>query len=98
MSNYEYLYGDIRIVRADRQECPVCGHPSGDCVPEDHKAPEKIFGIGLFPSLDKEQVFIVEEDVFEERQIAPSQTITIRKYKKGQQIPLSTAREQGLTE
>jgi len=92
----EYIYGDIRLIRADRSPCPVCGHPTGDCIPENHIPPERIFGVGVFPSLDKDQMFVVEENIYEEKQIAPRQTIKVLKYRKGQAIPLSTARELGL--
>lgn len=98
MSEYDYVFGDIKIVRADRQPCIVCGHPTGDCAPEDHPEQLKIFGIGIFPSLDESQTFTVMEDVYEERQVAPRQTIKARLFKKGQIIPLSTAREHGLTD
>lgn len=98
MSDYEYLYGDIRILRADRSPCPICGHPTGDCVPENHEPPNKIFGLGLFASIEKEQMHTLDRDILEEKQIAPRQTITVVKYRKGQQIPSSTARELGLIE
>jgi hypothetical protein len=98
VSNYEYLFGDIPLLKADRSPCPICGHPTGDCIPENHQPPQKIFGIGLFASLDKEQMFTIDKDIFEDRQIAPRQIIKVLKYRKGHQIPLSTARELGLTE
>lgn len=96
MSNYDYLFGDLRVLRADRQPCIVCGHPTGDCRPEDHPEQIKLFGLGLFPSLDNEQMFTVMEDVYEERQITPLHSGKVLKFKKGQKITLSTARENGL--
>lgn len=98
MSDYEYLFGDIKILKADRLPCPVCGHPTGDCIPQDHKPTTKLFGIGLFPSVDNEQMFTIERDIYEEQEILPNQTVNVIKYRKGQQISISTAREMGLVE
>ena len=74
----------------------MCGHPTGDCKQEDHSEEIKLFGIGIFPSLDETQLFTVMEDIFEERQITPLHSGKVLKFKKGQQISLSTAREHGL--
>ena len=98
MSNPEYLYGDIQLIRADRQPCIVCGHPTGDCAPSDHPKDLKIFGLGAFPSLDDKQTFTVTEDVYAERQITPMYSAKVLQFKKGQIISLSTAREHGLTD
>lgn len=94
----DYLFGDIQFFPADRQPCIVCGHETGDCIPEDHKPPIKIFGIGLFDSKDKEEKFTVLEDVYAQQQVSPIHSVRVRRFKKGQQIPLSTARENGLTD
>lgn len=96
MSDYEYIFGDIRLLKADRMPCPVCGHPTGDCTPENHTPPTKIFGLGLFKSMDEKQTFIVDRDIYEEQEILPNQTVNVIKFRKGQEIPLSTARELGL--
>lgn len=41
-------------------------------------------------------MFTVMEDVYEERQITPLHSGKVLKFKKGQKITLSTARENGL--
>ena len=98
--NPEYLYGQYEIIRADRQPCPVCGHPTGDCATEngEHIPKKGIVGIGLFASLDKEHKVLVEEDVYEERTLFGRQTIKVLKFRKGQYIPIDVAREHGFIE
>ena len=77
------------IHRADRQPCPVCGHPTGDCV-GDTPAPQTIWGYNTSSSLDDSLTFYIEEDYFEERVITQ-----ILVFKKGKNIPLTTAKEYG---
>jgi len=92
----EYLFNDFQIVRADRSPCPVCGHPTGDCTGEAQLEHKKIFGIGLFESVDNSQTYTVLEDIYTERQVTPLQSRKVIEYHKGQVIPLSTARQLGL--
>lgn len=91
----DYLYGDIPIARATRNSCPVCGHPTGDCA-TDASQPKHIIGFGIFESVDKTLDFLVEEDIFEERQLNPHYTARVLIARKGQRIPLARARELGL--
>lgn len=100
MSNIEgmypdYLYGDIQIVRAARGACPVCGHPTGDCATDTSK-PKHVIGFGIFKSVDKTLDFLVEEDIYEDRQINPHYNTRVLVARKGQRIPLDRARELGL--
>lgn len=95
---YDWLYGDIPVLRGGRGPCPVCGHPTGDCTGSEPTKPlTRMFGLGIFESLDSKQMFTVEEDVFVDEEVAPDHFIRVRKYRIGQQIPLTEAREQGLT-
>lgn len=91
----EFVLDDIRIVRATRQPCPVCGHPTGDCSEKGQK-PAKIIGWGTIPSLVDEQDFLVEEDVVVERQITPYTKAKVIVAHAGQRIPLTKAKELGL--
>jgi hypothetical protein len=93
----EYIFGDIEILRATGEPCIVCGDPNGNCKPEGHIPPDRIWGLGMFKSLDEKQTFTVMEDVFVEQQITTDQKIKKRIYRKGQIIPLEKARELGLT-
>jgi hypothetical protein len=91
----EYLFDGISVVRADRMACVVCGHPTGDCSAEASE-PHHVIGIGIFKSIDRNLIFTVEEDIFEERQINPfykARTLVVR---KGQKISVDKANELGL--
>lgn len=92
----EFILDSVRVVRADRQPCPVCGHPTGDCSGAKFEKPKEILLQGTTPSLEQDQTFLVEEDIFEERQVSQFTTLKVLLAKKGQQIPLSRARELGL--
>ena len=84
----------ISYLRATRQPCPVCGHPTGDCS-EGTEPPKTIWGFNTNSSLDDKQTFLVEEDYFEEREIGPGLSVKILVYAKGKQIPLKKAKELG---
>lgn len=92
----EFVMDNVRLVRADRQPCPVCGHPTGDCSGERFEKPKEILLQGTTPSLEKDQTFLVEEDVYEERRVSQFTTLRVLLAKKGQTIPLTRARELGL--
>jgi hypothetical protein len=85
----------IPFSSATREPCPVCGHPTGDC-PGETEPPETIWGYNTNSTLDEKLTFYVEEDYYEERQIAPNLTTRILLHKKGKHIPLEEARELGL--
>lgn len=92
----EFILDNVRLVRADRQPCPICGHPTGDCSGGTFEAPKEILLQGTTPSIEANQTFLVEEDIFEERQVSQFTTLRVLIAKKGQTIPLSRARELGL--
>lgn len=89
------LGGDARLIRADRQPCLICGHPTGDCA-GDSGPPIRVLGPDIFPSLKQEEIFIVEEDVYEERAISKLTTTRILVARKGTAMPMSKARDLGL--
>lgn len=91
----EYLFDDVRIVRADRRQCPVCGHPTGDCATPTSQ-PHHVIGIGIFASIDKKLTFTVDEDIYEERQINQHYKARVLLARKGQKISVDKARELGL--
>lgn len=98
--NYDWLYGDLRIIRSERGPCPVCGHPTGDCIPENNETKpfDHLIGLGMFESLDTKQTFMLANDFFVEEEVTPNHFVKVRKYRAGQEIPLAEARELGLTE
>ena len=91
----EYAFDNVRIVRATRTPCPVCGHPTGDCT-TDSAAPRHVIGIGIFNSIDKTLTFTVEEDIYEDRMINPHYTARVLLARKGQKISVDKAKELGL--
>jgi hypothetical protein len=84
----------VKITRADRQPCPVCGHPTGDCS-GDSGPPIKIWGYDTNSSLDEKLTFYMEHDYYEEREIAPGIATKILIYAKGKHIPLAEAKRLG---
>jgi len=90
----EFIAG-ARVLRADRSECPVCGHPTGDCTGETGP-PKKIWGLGDIPSMEESQTVLVGEDIIEERQITPYTKRKVIVARAGQKIPLQKARELGI--
>jgi len=92
----EYLYGDYRVLRADRMPCPVCNHPTGDCNASTPHSYDSLFGVGLFKSTDSEHKVMVEEDFLEERVMYGNVTIKVIKFRKGQMITIDEARAHGL--
>ena len=91
----EVIYGDITIMHADRRPCIVCGHPTGDCATE-HSQPTHISGVGAFKSIDDTLKHLVEEDIWEEKQINPYHTARVLVARKGSYIPFPKAKELGL--
>lgn len=92
---YYLLNKSVKVSSATRQPCPVCGHPTGDCAGESGP-PEKIFGYDTNSTLDQHLTFLVEEDYYESREIAPGLITKRLIHKKGSQIPFYRAKEIGL--
>jgi len=91
-----YKIGDnINLVRADRSPCPVCGHPTGDCTGEGTK-PEHIAGFQNIDSLKDTQSYLVEEDVYIERQLTPTVKTQVLLHPKGKIISAAEAQKLGL--
>jgi len=92
------LYGDIEIHRATREPCLVCGHPTGDCTPEDHN-PQDVhiaFAATESATLDDNRLIYVDEVIWGEKQISPFATAKVLLARKGQQVTLSRAKELGI--
>lgn len=94
---YEKILGNVSILRATREPCPVCGHPTGDCVGE-IAPPSKIVGLtgGVIESLKDAQTVLVEEDIFEERQITPFTKAKVILHHKGSYVTLEQAKNLGI--
>lgn len=95
-SNAEKLREGVSILRADRQPCPVCGHPTGDCT-GDTPPPAKIAGLGgVIEKLKQSQTVLIEEDIFEERQITQFTKARVILHHKGSYVTLDVAQKLGL--
>jgi hypothetical protein len=55
----------VEILAPEYGPCIVCGHPTGDCTPEDHTI--------IFKDHEEEDTILVEEDIIERRWLAPNQ-------------------------
>lgn len=94
-SGQRKIFDDTTIIGADRQPCIVCGHPTGDCSGESGP-PIVIFGQGSSDSLIETQMILVEEDIFEERQMTSFTRAKVLIHKKGKYIPYREAERLGL--
>lgn len=91
-----YTIGDnIKVSAADRRPCPVCGHPTGDCTGESGK-PDHIVGFGVDQPNPDAQQFVVEEDVWVERQLTPTTKTRILVAPAGKVISVTQAKNLGL--
>lgn len=91
-----YTIGDnIKFSPADRRPCPVCGHPTGDCVGDSDK-PDHIVGFGTDQPNPDAQQFIVEEDVWVERQLTPTTKTRVLVAPAGKVISVTQAKNLGL--
>jgi hypothetical protein len=86
----------IPIHRADRSPCIVCGHPTGDCSPESHEKVEIAFATQTLESFKDIQKILVEETVYENRQITPFTTARVIIVKKGSYVTVARAKELGI--
>ena len=87
-----FIAPDIPIVRADREKCPVCGHPKGDCTDGSYEAPDHI--VGVAPG---EEMVYVKEDITEEREISANVTTRVLLVPGGTYITKRRALELGIT-
>lgn len=94
-NNERILGGDATILRAGREPCLVCGHPTGDCA-GDSDPPHIVVGANTFPSLQQDEVFIATEDIWEERAISPFTKAKVLVAAKGTAMPMEKAKELGL--
>jgi len=92
----EYIFGDIELTRANREPCPVCGHPTGDCS-VDLATPHHIFGAdSVVETIKSSQMILVEETIYGERQISPFTTAKVILATKGTYVTLEKAKELGI--
>ena len=94
--NYpEYLMPGVRILRATREPCLVCGHATGDCSGPSG-APHTIFGANIKTENTAEPMVLVGKSIYGERQITPFTKARVLLAAAGSYIPAAKARELGL--
>jgi hypothetical protein len=81
----------LKIAKADRKPCPVCGHPTGDCT-ADYDGPRHIIGVP-----DKEHLVYVKEDVTQEVILASGAKTTVILARGGSYITKAKAKEFGIS-
>jgi|DEB19_MinimDraft_3_1074340.scaffolds.fasta_scaffold59643_2 hypothetical protein len=91
------IFSDTTAIGANRQPCVVCGHPTGDCTGESGP-PTVIFGQGSSETIIDTQTILVEEDIWEERQMTPFTRAKVLVHRKGKYIPFREAEKLGLVE
>lgn len=95
--NDDVVLGGIPILRADRRPCPVCEHPTGDCT-TDTAIPKHIaFTDSVIETLKDSQMILVEENIYEDRQITPFTKTTVIVVHKGSYVTLERAKELGIS-
>ena len=92
----DYLLPGIRIVRATREPCVVCGHPTGDCADGAAPPPAHLFGENVDHAPRKPVDVLVPENIYEERQITPFTRARVLLAAKGTYVDADRARELGI--
>lgn len=91
----EYILGNVRLIRATQEQCPVCGHPTSDCAGSE-APPSRILLHGTTPSLEDEQQVLVENDIYEERKVGEFTTARFLVARKGNKISFAKAKQLGI--
>lgn len=95
--NDDVVLGEIPILRADRGMCPVCKHPTGDCTTDTARPMHIAFADSVLETLKDSQMILVEEDIYEDRQITPFTKTTVITVHKGSYVTLEKAKELGIS-
>ena len=84
----------VRILRASREPCIVCGHPTGDCGDGSHL--RRIVGDNVEQRSSENVKVLVLEDVYGEAQITPFTRARVLLAAAGTYIDAERARELGI--
>jgi hypothetical protein len=97
--NQDTVFG-IPILRAGRDACPVCQHPTGDCAQhEDNEAVginHIAFTDSTLETMKDTQTVLVEENIYEDRQITPFTKARVIVHHKGSYVTVDKAKELGI--
>ncbi len=86
----------VKVTRAGRKPCPVCGNTTGDCTSPNYNGPGHIVMLGKEKELAETDRIILQEDVWEERVLYGTTTSKFLVGKKGQTISRKKATELGI--
>ncbi len=95
----DQIYG-ISILRAGRDACPVCQHPTGDC--NEHEGYEPVglnhiaFTDSTLETMKDIQTILVEENIYEDRQMTPFTKTRVIIHHKGSYVTVEKAKELGI--
>lgn len=102
MTNFEIPYQEtvldgIPLLRAQRQPCIICGHPTGDCA-DASQGPVRIIGEKFAAPRNGSRAddFLVMEDVFEEVNLTPRTRTKVLVARAGTYISYDKALQLGL--
>lgn len=96
----ETVLDGVPILRANRESCIVCGHPTGDCVSHYAEAPiPAVVRVQFAPLAEKtagEQTVLVDKDVYREVALSSMTKTRVLVAKAGTYMPKSKAEELGI--
>lgn len=97
--NQDTVFG-IPVIRANREACPVCQHPTGDCAQHEDIEPAGLNHIAFTDStietMKEVQTVLVEENIYEDRQITPFTKTRVIIHHKGSYVTVDKAKELGI--
>ena len=85
--NESFISG-VQIAPFEAGPCIVCGHPTGNCTPEDHTI--------TFETPEEEDTVLIEEDVIERRWLTDNHLAKVLVVPAGKRISRSEAEKLGL--
>lgn len=97
-SSAGWLGPDVTRFGSDRGPCPVCGHPTGDCISEGlpETSPVRVQFAPLEKPKPDDPTVLVTEDIWQDVQITSLTKTRVLVAKAGTYLPLAKARELGL--
>ena len=84
----DHFIPGIEVAPFESGPCIVCGHPTGNCTPEDHNI--------IFTNADEEDTILVEEDIIERRWLTHNHLAKVLVVPAGKRISRSEAEKLGL--
>lgn len=85
--NESFIPG-VEFAPLEAGPCIVCGHPTGNCTPEDHTI--------IFETPEEEDTVLIEEDIIERRWLTSNHLAKVLVVPAGKRISRSEAEKLGL--